>query len=153
MQSGDLLGGSAESGVTLADGVSGGQLVSKLVVVVLKSQRGAVGSVSTPLAVSGVELSAGLEGSSESGVGLTDRVSGSQLVTVHVVPVLQSQNSSSVGRLSAPLANGESVAAIAGGSVSVSTNGRPGGESGGSTEVRGGGGHSQTGGELESSNS
>merc|ERR1712112_790698 len=99
---GDLLGGSAESGMSLADTVSGGQLVSEQVVMVLQSKSSTIGRISTPLAISGVELSAGLEGSSVSGMGLADCVSGSQFMSVHVVPVLQSHSSSNIGRISTP---------------------------------------------------
>jgi len=198
---GNMLGGSAESRMSLADTVSGGQLVSELVVMVLQSKGSTIGGISTPLSVSRMELSAGLEGSSESRVRLTDCVSGSQFMTVHVVSVfqshsssnirgvstpltvsgmelsarlegssesrvrladcvsgsqfmtvhvvsvLQSHSSSNIGGISTPLTNGVSMAAVTGGCVSVSTNGRPGSKSRGSVEDRGRGGHSQEGGE------
>jgi len=198
---GNMLGGSAESRMSLADTVSGGQLVSELVVMVLQSKGSTIGristplsvsrmelsarlegssesrvrladcvsgsqfmtvhvvsvfqshsssnirGVSTPLTVSRMELSARLEGSSESRVRLADCVSGSQFMTVHVVSVLQSHSSSNIGGISTPLTNGVSMAAVTGGCVSVSTNGRPGSKSRGSVEDRGRGGHSQEGGE------
>jgi len=144
---GNMLGGSAESRMSLADTVSGGQLVSELVVMVLQSQSSTIGRISTPLSVSRMKLSARLEGSSESRVRLADCVSGSQFMTVHVVSVLQSHSSSNIGGISTPLTNGVSMAAVTGGCVSVSTNGRPGSKSRGSVEDRGRGGHSQEGGE------
>jgi len=144
---GNMLGGSAESRMSLADTVSGGQLVSELVVMVLQSKGSTIGRISTPLSVSRMELSTGLEGSSESRVRLADCVSGSQFMTVHVVSVLQSHSSSNIGGISTPLTNGVSMAAVTGGCVSVSTNGRPGSKSRGSVEDRGRGGHSQEGGE------
>ena len=70
-------------------------------------------------------------------------------MTVYVVSILQSHSSSNIGGISTPLTNGVSMAAVTGGCVSVSTNGRPGSKSRGSVEDRGRGGHSQEGGELE----
>merc|ERR1712061_672452 len=110
-----MLGGSAESRMSLADTVSGGQLVSELVVMVLQSKGSTIGGISTPLTVSGMELSARLEGSSESRVRLADCVSGSQFMAVYVVSILQSHSSSNIGGVSTPLTNGVSMAAVTGG--------------------------------------
>jgi len=100
---GNMLGGSAESRMSLADTVSGGQLVSELVVMVLQSKGSTIGRISTPLSVSRMKLSTGLEGSSESRVRLTDCVSGSQFMTVHVVSVLKSHSSSNIRGVGTPL--------------------------------------------------
>jgi len=137
----DLLVRSTEAGVGLADGVLGGVLVSVDVVAVLKSGDGTVVSVgiSAPLAVAGVELSPLLERSGSTGVRLADSVAGGQLMSVHIVTVLQGGGEGDVGNsvadsvsvrsISAPLANTVSVGSVSGGAGTVAVaGGRPGAE-------------------------
>merc|ERR1719483_1933577 len=135
---GDLLVRSSVARVGLADGVLGGVLVAVDVVAVLKSGNGtvSVGSISAPLAVAGVELSSLLVRTGSTGVRLADGVAGGQLMSVHVVAVLEGGGESnavadaiSVGSIRAPLADTVAVAAVASG-AGEEAGGRPGGEAG-----------------------
>jgi hypothetical protein len=104
----DLLEGGGVAGVGLADGVLG---VAPSVGIPEMSVS--VESISVPLAVAeavaitvaSVQLGDLLEGASMAGVGLADGVLGLQLVTVHIVLVLQSGDRTvSIGSIRAPLA-------------------------------------------------
>ena len=165
----DLLVRSTEAGVGLADGVLGGVLVPMDVVVVLNSGNGAIESVGAPLAIARVELSPLLERSGSSGVRLADRITGGELVSVHIVAVLKgggegdavSNMSDSVADsmsdaiairgIGGPLANTVAMGSVDGraGAVAVA-DGRPGGEAGSAVAVEGfsGGGNGQAGGNL-----
>ena len=165
----DLLVRSTEAGVGLADGVLGGVLVPMDVVVVLNSGNGAIESVGAPLAIARVELSPLLERSCSSRVRLADRITGGELVSVHIVAVLKgggegdavSNMSDSVADsmsdaiairgIGGPLANAVAMGSVDGraGAVAVA-DGRPGGEAGSAVAVEGfsGGGNGQAGGNL-----
>ena len=165
----DLLVRSTEAGVGLADGVLGGVLVPMDVVVVLNSGNGAIESVGAPLAIARVELSPLLERSCSSRVRLADRITGGELVSVHIVAVLKgggegdavSNMSDSVADsmsdaiairgIGGPLANTVAMGSVDGraGAVAVA-DGRPGGEAGSAVAVEGfsGGGNGQAGGNL-----
>ena len=165
----DLLVRSTEAGVGLADGVLGGVLVPMDVVVVLNSGNGAIESVGAPLAIARVELSPLLERSGSSRVRLADRITGGELVSVHIVAVLKgggegdavSNMSDSVADsmsdavairgIGGPLANTVAMSSVDGraGAVAVA-DGRPGGEAGSAVAVEGfsGGGNGQAGGNL-----
>ena len=165
----DLLVRSTEAGVGLADGVLGGVLVPMDVVVVLNSGNGTIESVGAPLAIARVELSPLLERSCSSRVRLADRITGSQLVSVHIVAVLKgggegdavSNMSDSVADsmsdaiairgIGGPLANTVAMGSVDGraGAVAVA-DGRPGGKAGSAVAIEGfsGGGNGQAGGNL-----
>ena len=165
----DLLVRSTEAGVGLADGVLGGVLVPMDVVVVLNSGNGAIESVGAPLAIARVELSPLLERSCSSRVRLADRITGGELVSVHIVAVLKgggegdavSNMSDSVADsmsdaiairgIGGPLANTVAMGSVDGraGAVAVA-DGRPGREAGSAVAVEGfsGGGNGQAGGNL-----
>ena len=165
----DLLVRSTEAGVGLADGVLGGVLVPMDVVVVLNSGNGAIESVGAPLAIARVELSPLLERSGSSGVRLADRITGGELVSVHIVAVLKgggegdavSNMSDSVADsmsdaiairgIGGPLANTVAMGSVDGraGAVAVA-DGRPGGKAGSAVAIEGfsGGGNGQAGGNL-----
>ena len=165
----DLLVRSTEAGVGLADGVLGGVLVPMDVVVVLNSGNGAIESVGAPLAIARVELSPLLERSCSSRVRLADRITGGELVSVHIVAVLKgggegdavSNMSDSVADsmsdaiairgIGGPLANTVAMGSVDGraGAVAVA-DGRPGGKAGSAVAIEGfsGGGNGQAGGNL-----
>ena len=169
METRHLLVRSTEAGVGLADGVLGGVLVPMDVVVVLNSGNGAIESVGAPLAIARVELSPLLERSGSSGVRLADRITGGELVSVHIVAVLKgggegdavSNMSDSVADsmsdavairgIGGPLSNTVAMSSVDGraGAVAVA-DGRPGGEAGSAVAVEGfsGGGNGQAGGNL-----
>ena len=140
-----LLVRSTEAGVGLADGVLGGVLVPMDVVVVLNSGNGAIESVGAPLAIARVELSPLLERSCSSRVRLADRITGGELVSVHIVAVLKGggeghsvSNAVSVEGLSAPLANTVAVGSVHSGAGAVAVaGGGPGGEAGAAVAVEG----------------
>jgi len=147
MELSPLLVRSGSTRVRLADSVAGGQLMSVHIVTVLQGGgEGDVGNsvtnsvsdgrIGASLAVAGVELSPLLERSRSTRVGLADGVAGGQLMSVHVVKVLQGggegnsiANSISDGRIGAPLADAVAVGSVDGGSGEES-GGRPGGETG-----------------------
>ena len=163
----DLLVRSTEAGVGLADGVLGGVLVPMDVVVVLNSGNGAIESVGAPLAIARVELSPLLERSCSSRVRLADRITGGELVSVHIVAVLKGGGegdavsnmsdseadsmSDAIRGIGGPLANAVAMGSVDGraGAVAVA-DGRPGGEAGSAVAVEGfsGGGNGQAGGNL-----
>ena len=165
----DLLVRSTEAGVRLADGVLGGVLVPMDVVVVLNSGNGAIESVGAPLAIARVELSPLLERSGSSRVRLADRITGGELVSVHIVAVLKgggegdavSNMSDSVADsmsdaiairgIGGSLANTVAMGSVDGraGAVAVA-DGRPGGKAGSAVAIEGfsGGGNGQAGGNL-----
>merc|ERR1711981_938331 len=152
----DLLVRSTEAGVGLADGVLGGVLVPMDVVVVLNSGNDAIGSVGAPLAIARVELSPLLERSGSSRVRLADRITGGELVSVHIVAVLKgggegdavSNMSDSVADsmsdaiairgIGGPLANTVAMGSVDGraGAVAVA-DGRPGGKAGSAVAIEG----------------
>ena len=169
METRHLLVRSTEAGVGLADGVLGGVLVPMDVVVVLNSGNGAIESVGAPLAIARVELSPLLERSCSSRVRLADRITGGELVSVHIVAVLKgggegdavSNMSDSVADsmsdaiairgIGGPLANTVAMGSVDGraGAVAVA-DGRPGGEAGSAVAVEGfsGSRNGQAGGNL-----
>ena len=131
---GHSLEGAGMSGMGLVDGVLGVQLMAVDVVTVLKGGDAVAVGLSTPLAVSmAVTMSnAGespghlLVGARVTGVGLADGVSGSQLVTKHIVLVFHSGSDAvSIEGFGAPLANPVSVSPVDGGVSSVSHRGGP----------------------------
>ena len=117
---GNSLEGAGMSGMWLADGILGVQLMTVDVVTVLKGRDAVAVGLSTPLAVStavsvsdaGVSPGHLLVGSGEARVGLADLVSGG--------------SAESIEGLSAPLANPVSVGPIDSGVSSVSHRGGPG---------------------------
>jgi len=107
---GHSLEGASMSGMGLADGVLGVQLMAVDVVTVLKGRDAVAVGLSAPLAVSvsnatvtKMILGHSLEGASMSRMWLADGVLGVQLMTVDVVTVLKGGDAVAVG-LSAPLA-------------------------------------------------
>ena len=161
METRDLLVRSTEAGVGLADGVLGGVLVPMDVVVVLNSGNGAIESVGAPLAIARVELSPLLERSCSSRVRLADRITGGELVSVHIVAVLKGggegdavsnmSDAIAIRGIGGPLSNTVAMGSVDGraGAVAVAY-GRPGGEAGSAVAVEGfsGGGNGQAGGNL-----
>ena len=157
----DLLVRSTEAGVGLADGVLGGVLVPMDVVVVLNSGNGAIESVGAPLAIARVELSPLLERSCSSRVRLADRITGGELVSVHIVAVLKGggegdavsnmSDAIAIRGIGGPLANTVAMGSVDGraGAVAVA-DGRPGGKAGSAVAIEGfsGGGNGQAGGNL-----
>ena len=157
----DLLVRSTEAGVGLADGVLGGVLVPMDVVVVLNCGNGAIESVGAPLAIARVELSPLLERSCSSRVRLADRITGGELVSVHIVAVLKGggegdavsnmSDAIAIRGIGGPLANTVAMGSVDGraGAVAVA-DGRPGREAGSAVAVEGfsGGGNGQAGGNL-----
>ena len=129
---GHSLEGAGMSGMGLADGVLGVQLMTVDVVTVLKGGDAVAVGLSGPLAVSvsnatvtKMVLGHSLEGAGMSGMGLADGELGVQLMAIDVVTVFNGGDAVAVG-LSDPLANPVSVGPIDGGVSSVSHRGGPG---------------------------
>jgi len=133
-----LLVRSRSTGMRLADGVARGQLMSVHIVAVLQcggegdSVANSIISISTPLTIARVELSPLLERSGGTWVRLADGVAGGQLMSVHIVAVLQGGgegDSIANGRIGAPLADTVALGSVESGS-SEEPRGGPGGKTG-----------------------